>query len=179
LAIVSLLALLAFACFPVVAQADSSGVQYSDAPPTATGGKPSQQDTIANSSNTGGGSSVSNPSSKPAKDSRNPGVKSSEVNGSPSGGGAGSDSGSGQGNQDNSSGKPPATPVGQSDHAGKTSTQPGENTSASSDNGGGSSPLVPILIAIAVLAAISVGAVVMRQRRHQSGPGSPVSPDPS
>jgi cobalamin biosynthesis Mg chelatase CobN len=46
-----------------------------------------------------------------------------------------------------------------------------------SHSSGGSSPLVPILIAIAVLAAISIGAVIYRQRRQQDGgSGSPVSP---
>ena len=41
---------------------------------------------------------------------------------------------------------------------------------ASSDDGsqGSSSPLVPILIAIAALAAISIGAVVVRQRRARA-----------
>ena len=34
------------------------------------------------------------------------------------------------------------------------------------DSDGGSSPLVPILIAIAVLAAISIGVVLYRQRRQ-------------
>jgi cobalamin biosynthesis Mg chelatase CobN len=39
---------------------------------------------------------------------------------------------------------------------------------------GGSSPLVPILIAIAALAAVSIGVVVMRNRRGDSdGPVSP------
>ena len=37
---------------------------------------------------------------------------------------------------------------------------------------GGSSPLVPILIAILALAAISVGAVMYRQRRQRRGPGT-------
>jgi len=41
-----------------------------------------------------------------------------------------------------------------------------------------SSPLVPILIAIAVLAAISVGAFYYRQRR-QGDAGSPISPKAS
>jgi hypothetical protein len=36
-----------------------------------------------------------------------------------------------------------------------------------------SSPLVPILIAVAVLAAISVGAVLVRQRRGSGGLFSP------
>jgi hypothetical protein len=39
--------------------------------------------------------------------------------------------------------------------------------------------LVPILIAIAVLAAISVAAVVIRQRRQRHGSGGQVSPKAS
>jgi hypothetical protein len=35
---------------------------------------------------------------------------------------------------------------------------------------------VPILIAIAVLAAISVGVVTIRQRRQRGGSSTPVSP---
>jgi MYXO-CTERM domain-containing protein len=50
--------------------------------------------------------------------------------------------------------------------------QVGEPKSASTDSGG-SSPLVPILIAVAVLAAISVGAVLVRQRRGSAGGLSP------
>lgn len=46
------------------------------------------------------------------------------------------------------------------------------------EEGSSSSPLVPILIAIAVLAAISIGAFFYRQRR-QSGTDSPVSPKAS
>jgi len=45
---------------------------------------------------------------------------------------------------------------------------------------GSSSPLVPILIAIAVLAAISIGAFYYRQRRQDPGsPESPASPKAS
>lgn len=54
---------------------------------------------------------------------------------------------------------------------------PVSNPETASD-GGSSSPLVPILIAIAALAAISIAAVVIRQRRR-GGPGSPVSPNAS
>lgn len=46
-------------------------------------------------------------------------------------------------------------------------SQPGTQASTASDDG--SSPLVPILIAIAVLAAISIGTLVMRQRRGSGG----------
>jgi hypothetical protein len=52
----------------------------------------------------------------------------------------------------------------------------GENT-ASAEEDGSSSPLVPILIAIAILAAISIGAYYYRQRRQ--GAGSSVSPKAS
>lgn len=52
-------------------------------------------------------------------------------------------------------------------------TQPGTNTSHSS---GGSSPVVPILIAVVVLAAISIGVVLYRQRKSgQDGPDGRVS----
>ncbi|MBS1863910.1 MAG: hypothetical protein JSS68_19605 [Actinobacteria bacterium] len=47
-------------------------------------------------------------------------------------------------------------------------------------SGGGSSPVVPILIAVAVLAAISIGVVLYRQRRSGAGPdGSVSSPNAS
>lgn len=50
-------------------------------------------------------------------------------------------------------------------------------TNAQSSDNGGSSPLVPILIAIAVLAAISVAVVMIRQRRQRSGPNVTASPE--
>jgi hypothetical protein len=52
----------------------------------------------------------------------------------------------------------------------------GEQAASHSDDG--SSPLVPILIAIAVLAAISVG-IVMYRRRRGTGAGTSVSPKAS
>ena len=51
------------------------------------------------------------------------------------------------------------------------------NQSAADD--GSSSPLVPILIAIAALAAISIAAVVIRNRRQGDGPDTGVSPKAS
>ena len=44
-----------------------------------------------------------------------------------------------------------------------------------SQGGGGSSPLVPILIALVALAAISIGVYVMRQRRGGSSGGGKLS----
>jgi hypothetical protein len=48
--------------------------------------------------------------------------------------------------------------------------EPHKPTTAGSepDTHAGSSPVVPILIAIAALAAISIGAVVIRQRRRRA-----------
>lgn len=75
-----------------------------------------------------------------------------------------------------SKGSNPSTPGGGTGAQGKSGkgavgagkslgkVQLGEPQSATTDSGG-SSPLVPILIAVALLAAISVGAVLMRQRR--------------
>jgi hypothetical protein len=50
---------------------------------------------------------------------------------------------------------------------------------SSTDSSGGSSPLVPILIAIAALAAISIGAVMIRAKRQRDESGSSVSPEAS
>ena len=47
-------------------------------------------------------------------------------------------------------------------------TQSGQPVAAKS-SGGGSSPVVPILIAVVVLAAISIGVVLYRQRKSDQG----------
>ena len=89
----------------------------------------------------------------------------------------------------NDSGQGGGTPSGQSNQAGGGDGQKGQNgsqnsggnikaaeslplTAAETDDGG-SSPLVPILIAVAVLAAISIGYFLYRQRKQ--GPDSPGS----
>jgi cobalamin biosynthesis Mg chelatase CobN len=165
------LALLALACFPVLAQADSSGIQYSDAPPTATGGNPPvHHEHPAKSSNANGGASGQNSGSgKSTTTSGASGADSSKGNPSSTTGGAAttnSDGSTGQGSPEKDSAGTPATPVQQ------TSQPPTQDS-------GGSSPLVPILIAVAVLAAISVGVVMVRQRRQRRGSGSPVAPKAS
>lgn len=97
-----------------------------------------------------------------------------------SGTGGGSDSGQGGG-----------TPSGQGTQGGGGDGQKGQNgsqdsagninaaeslplTPAETDDGG-SSPLVPILIAVAVLAAISIGYFYYRQRKGPDSSGSSVS----
>lgn len=171
-ALLSVLALLALACFPVLAQAeDASGVQYETAVPTVTGHttpppKAPGGGTPANSSTANGGSTHTNASGSDS--SGNP----SGANGNPS---TGSGSGTEQGSQSNGS---PANGKSSGQQGGSVSGgQPLSSSQTSSDDS--SSPLIPILIAIAALAAISIGAVVIRQRRQRHSSGAQVSPKAS
>jgi len=164
------LALLAFACFPVLAQADGSGIQYKDAVQTATGDDeiPTRSEPPAHSSKANGGASAATDG---RSGSSSGGAESESSGGGPSSGagkgpGAGSDAGNGQGSRGGDSGGDPQDAL----------QQGAPLDSSSSDD---SSPLVPILIAIAVLAAITIGAVLMRQRRRDEDPGIPVSPKAS
>jgi cobalamin biosynthesis Mg chelatase CobN len=171
--VVSALALLALACLPALAQADSSGIQYEDATPTATthGSQiPSGSGgSAAHSSDTKGGGSASGGSS--GSGSSNAGSsqegESTAAGGAPANGGNDGNDGKGQGNPGKGAKNEalsPAKPLG---------------SAAKQDGNEGSSPLVPILIAIAVLAATSVGVVAFRQRRRGSGPDARVSPEAS
>lgn len=161
---VSVSVLLAFAFAPALAQAgDSSGVQYSDAPPTVTGKKPSQPP--ATSSGAGGagapGQSATTPGSS-AGGSGGKGSSSGESGGAAAGKGGSSGPGGGSGGG----------------AAGKSGISGGQAVGATPTSRAGSSPLVPILIALAILAAISIGAVLIRRRRQGGGAeGSSVTPE--
>lgn len=163
----SVLALLAMCCAPVLAHASSAGYQYSDAPPTVTGGKPPSQ------SNLSGGSSSTSGIGKHAGSSNTPGGKSS-------GGGSGS-----QGNSNRSGGGNAAGQQGSQGKADKGGSNTADNTLANQtepgSSGGGSSPLVPILIAIALLAGGSIAYVMIKRRRagDSDSSGSSVSPEAS
>ena len=163
--VLSVLALLALACFPVLAHADSSEKQYTDAPPTVTGTTTNHSEAPAKKStaHNGGGST---------SEGEDHGKHSHSSEGNRAGGGS-PGSGDGTGSGGGQSGAPKSGGHGSSSPAPHTSGA----TPASSKSDDGSSPLVPILIAIAVLAAISIGAVVFRQRRRRGSPGSPVSPE--
>ena len=50
-----------------------------------------------------------------------------------------------------------------------------KNVAHTESSSGGSSPVVPILIAVVVLAAISIGVVLYRQRKSGQGPDRRVS----
>jgi cobalamin biosynthesis Mg chelatase CobN len=170
--LMSVVALLALACFPVLAHAeDSSGVQYSDSLPSPEGENQPVHHTkrppVAKAADNGGASVPTGKADSPNSDGSTEG--SSEGESSSTGGGTGANGnnnggGTGQGNQAGSANKAPDSQVQQS---GQNASVP---VSKSSDSG--SSPLVPILIAILVLAAISVAVVMIRQRR-QGGPATP------
>jgi cobalamin biosynthesis Mg chelatase CobN len=155
------LALLAFTCFPVLAQAETVyETEQTNLP--GSGGE------------------------KTPPHHKNPGSSESSPHADQSGvpGGGGGESGGGGHPQPESSKSQngpsqesnPSTPGGGGEAKGKAGNgatkgqkspkpvQLGEPQSSTSDSGG-SSPLVPILIAVAVLAAISIGTVLVRQRR--------------
>jgi cobalamin biosynthesis Mg chelatase CobN len=180
LCLLSTFALLAFASFPVAAGADSSGIQYSDAPPTATGKEgPKENPAKSSKSQNGGVSNPSNTSNSKESHSSNgeslPGSTTSKSDNVPPGSASASQNGAGQqGNQ--GQGSPGGASGGVQQNQQGQSAEP---VTAKNDDGGGTSPLVPILIAIAVLAAISVGAVMLRQRHQRGTPAKPVSPKAS
>jgi hypothetical protein len=158
----SVLALLALACFPILAQADSSEIEYENALPKAEGNGPSHNEQIAESSDSlknGGAEAPANTGSGSGEGSYT-NAQSSEGGGA---GTTGNDGGTGQGN--------PGKGTSPSGKAGVQPAAPIAKSGAASDDGGGSSPLVPILIAVLALAAISIAAVMIRQRRQRDGSG--------
>jgi hypothetical protein len=164
--LLSVVALLALLCFPVLAQAtDSSELQYRPQIPSATGEHPPahQKQPSAKSSNSGGAPAPPSTTSPGASGEESANKVSSSTGGAePPAGQANRQGNPGSGN--NGKERAPTQPSNQATPASHKS------------EGGGSSPLVPILIAIAVLAAASLGAVIYRQRR-QRGPSSSVSPE--
>lgn len=171
LGLLSVLALLALACFVPVAQADPSGIQYQDAPPSATGTIPTQEAPATTSKKKDGAQSPGN-SNNTGESGKDP--SSEEEAGSDAVTGT-NGSGPGQGNpgtQQGNSGK--LTPAGKLAVAKALGNEPAGEASDS-----GSSPLVPILIAIAAVMAIAIAVVVIRQRRQREGPDGHVSPEAS
>jgi cobalamin biosynthesis Mg chelatase CobN len=160
----SLFALLLLASGPARASADSSGIQYQDAPPSACGAV------------TCGGENHSPP---PGSGSQKSGSQKSDSQNNASDdapttveGDLGADESDKQG----------ARPGGEQ-HTGKKATEgdspkakkknvAGQPAASEDGDGGGGSPLVPILIVMAAAAAISVGVVIYRRKHAVGGPGS-------
>ena len=167
----STLALLALCCVPVLAYGSSAGFQYEDAPQTATGKPPSE-------SNLGGGS-PSTSGVGPSADKSNLSGGGGSTGGKAADAGEGSSKSGGATNTGDTAGQ-----QGSQAQDDKNALGVGEPTSSSEpgSDGGGSSPLVPILIAILVLAGASVAYVVIKRRRGEDSgspdsSGSPVSPE--
>ena len=156
----SVLALLALACFPVLAQASSGTIEYDPSLPGDGGAK--QNENIAKTSETPPSGGAEAPTDTGAGEGYSEEVAPSDEGGSTAAAGNGNGGGKGQGNPDKGNNPPPQAKV--QDNA--LIAKPAPESSTSSDDGG-SSPLVPILIAVLVLAAISVAAVMFRQRRQR------------
>jgi hypothetical protein len=171
LALLSISALVAFAVFPLLAQADSGEIQYEDAPPSVTGKNtpqtnPPARDPIGN-----------------AKTSTSPDSGGSEVEGETSPDGSDETEGSQAGGSSAGGNKPQGNPGdGSKSGVAVADASPGSKSTAapasSQGDDDGSSPVVPIVIAVAVLAAISV-AVMVARRRRQDDSGAPFSPEAS
>jgi cobalamin biosynthesis Mg chelatase CobN len=190
------LALLALALFPVNAFAGSGEtvyetevptvtseptIEHSSKPPTHhkspnTGKSESDQKATGSDAETGGSGAESPETDAGLSENEGGGghkkdhsSEEEESNPSMAGGGNGGNNNSGG----SKGGNAPEGSIGESKDLGSTAS--GQNVAAKSDDGG-SSPVVPILIAVVVLAAISIGVVLYRQRKSgQDGPGGRVS----
>jgi hypothetical protein len=173
------LALLALALFPVAAQAEcntatcmtyETEVPSVESTPSTGGNGTGKSPTHHSTPNTGNGESgratgsnaevgggAEGSEGKSGGHKKGSSSKEEEGQSSTAGGGGGGKSGGGPGGQ---------TESGVSGNQPVAHTSLGTNASNSS---GGSSPVVPILIAVVVLAAISIGVVLYRQRKSGQG----------
>ncbi len=166
--LLSVLALLAFACLPVAANADSSGAEYGTEEPSAYGSH--KAPTVVGGGDEGGKAHASTESGGSAG---GPGGGSGSGGSSGGNPGTGAGDGAAGGKAGNGSTNPQHANGGK-DAAGKLALQEATKlASSTTDDDGGSSPVVPILIVLALLAAISAGIVIMRQRRQPDSPASP------
>jgi cobalamin biosynthesis Mg chelatase CobN len=168
------LALLALAAFPVFAHA--GGIpEYelekneTELPGSNTTVKPKSHGDQHHASETNPAAKGSTAEGENNSESKAESPEESESETSSGGGGNGSN-GNGGNHPSGTKSNAQSNPEGKIGGAEKVATASGKP--ASSSNGGGSSPVVPILIAVAVLAAISIGVVLYRQRKGDSGTGS-------
>jgi cobalamin biosynthesis Mg chelatase CobN len=180
----SVLALLALALFPVLAHAETAGganyeteLPQIESTPSTGGNHTGNSATHHKSSNnppakgseadTESGGGVSSEGSEGegsgSKGHQQEGSSSKEEESNPATGGGGG------GNKPNGGGAEGAGKEGSISGAKEVAPAPATGTNASKSSGGGSSPVVPILIAVVVLAAISIGVVLYRQRKSGQG----------
>jgi hypothetical protein len=182
----SVLALLALALTPISARAENSGkVVYHDGPASLESKGPEETGTSEGptkspaknhtdhkhpaSTQPASGAESTETVAEPEAESHSP--EHHHAGASPSGRGGNHPPGGGEG--PSKSGSPSAV---DSAHKLVRNVSPGPQGPATGKSGisdagsGGSSTLLPVLIAMAVLAAASIGVVLYRQRRGDSGP---------
>jgi cobalamin biosynthesis Mg chelatase CobN len=179
------LALLALALFPVLAHAETSaGATYTPAVPTVP----------TKGSTTKTGTEKSTPTHKPSnnakaegsvagaggKSSVEPEAEGESEEGQKSSGGVGGNGGgnnppTGGGGEGGGSPSKAGGAAKSQDGIGGAKAVAHSQPGGISESSGGSSPVVPILIAVVVLAAISIGVVLYRQRKSGQGPDPRVS----
>ena len=162
----SVLALLALACCPVFAQASSASPEYEVALPGDGGAKKNENIAKTSESPKSGGAEAppSTGSGEGYSEEVPPSSESESESQSPAATG-GNDGGKSQGNADK--GSNPGHKAKVQDNAPPPVDKTAPLRANEAEDDGGSSPLVPILVAIVVLAAISIAAVMIRQRRQR------------
>jgi uncharacterized membrane protein len=180
------LALLALVVLPVLAQAETTytpanNQEFEVPNKTTESPKPKQHNngTPSKSQNPPAKASETGMSGGKTPGEEEPSEENSETKKSQTGGAAPSEGGGGNGGGSESS-KSANNGGGSEDGLGSSEKVAGGGTGTpvahkTESSGGGSSPVVPILIAVIVLAAISIGVVLYRQRKSGQGPDSRVS----
>src|SRR4051794_31066843 len=169
LALLPLVVVIACSFLPAVAMGDSANEQYTEPLPSASGSNTAiQPGGAASAPNdpTSGGSAA------PAGGSTTPDSGGSTAPGAS--GGTSPSSGSGQNGGPSVQGSGGGTGPAVATEAAPQATQSGSPAASTSDDGG-SSALAPILLGILLVAALSVGFVVMRGRRNSAGGGGSAS----
>jgi hypothetical protein len=162
------LALLAFAGGPALAQAevcDASCIEYGGDGPIPHAGLHGQPQ----HPNSGGGRKAESTPNKPHQGgggAESPEAETEDDNQGKHAGGGGGSGDAGGNTPGKGGGSPQAGEPGGGTGADRGGGDAGAAKAPISDPGGGSSPLIPVLIAIAVLAALSFAAVVYRHRRR-------------
>jgi cobalamin biosynthesis Mg chelatase CobN len=183
-----MLALLALALCPVLARAETgAGTVYETEVPTIKtetsknsggGGTESTSKKHESSNKKHEGSSAAHASNAEEKSSEEPEEEESSSEGHKKQGGAAAGGNGNPPTKSGGEGGSKASKGGSNKSEGsigeKQKVTPVKNV-AHTESSGGSSPVIPILIAVAVLAAISIGVVLYRQRKSGQGPDSRVS----
>jgi cobalamin biosynthesis Mg chelatase CobN len=179
------LAVLALALFPVLAHAGETagGAVYEPEVPhieTEKAETTTKSHSGSSTKHTSSNNAKAEGSAVPNGGTGKSSAESEEAESGSEGHKSGGVAGGGNGNSPKGGGTEGAGNSGKNSSAGSEDAISGQQVASkspveTSESSGGSSPVVPILIAVAVLAAISIGVVLYRQRKSGQGPDSSVS----